>query len=157
MSDRRQKSGGRQQKTSTSLHSARLRDLSTARLQRKQTLNQSSSSETLETASKVHGVASAWSLMRQKYRDRGRSSAQNSGTESELTSNLVRVIKATSIPSQAPVRGNKLLFKKKVGSPRRCATPQQAELLRKLQHCTDTLAKKPRPVIEVALFPAPQP
>jgi hypothetical protein len=157
MSDRCHKGSRTPQNTSISLNSSRLRDLSAARLERKQTLSQSSSSEALETASKVRNVASAWSLMKQKYRERGSSSAQSSLTETELSSRLVHVIKATSKPAQATVRGSKLLFKKKAGSPGRSVTPRQPDLLSKVQHCTDSLAKKARPVIEVALFPVPQP
>ena len=164
----------------TSLNSSKLRDLSTARLERKrrQTLSQSRSSDNIETASKVHKVASAWSLMKQKYKAR---SAHGSLTEGELSSSafrLVNVIKATSqtsmeqVPSKAvPISTKKILFKGKPSSPGRTATPLQGDaLLTKLLQFTGTLSAsqqqdkqkekptaRPRPVIEVSFVPSKHP
>ena len=171
--------------TSTlSFSSPKIRDLSAARLERKQGLahpTTSLSSDTLLTAVKVQKIALDWSTMKQQFKDASSVNASMiSVNESEVSTSssavhLVHVLKAasTTVPKllssrSVSVAGSKrMLFNRKVSNPPRCQTPAQGcNLLSKLLKCSGNLTsrvagprevkptRKPRQVIEVSLFPS---
>ena len=160
--------------------SPKIRDLSAARLERKQKIAQpatSLSSDTLLTAVKVQKVASDWFAMKLHFKNSDSVNASMvSLNESDISSSavhLVSVLKASSVSAPKPtfnrslsVAGSKrMLFKRKASSPPRAATPVQgSNLLSKLIKCSGNLTSRPagprelkppprpRQVIEVSLF-----
>ena len=159
----------------------KLRDLSAARMERKQMAAQpttSLSSDNISTAFKVQKVARDWTLMKQGFSKDFESvnMSQISFSENESSASAVRlvnVLKASSAAeptkqlnrSMSVATSKKMLFKRKAASPLRAATPQQGNtLLSKLMKFSGHLAlstaeyrekkppRKPRPVIEVSLF-----
>lgn len=158
--------------------SPRIRDLSAARLERKQQIAQpatSLSTDTLLTAVKVQKVAQDWSAMKLHFKNLDSVNVSMvSLNESETASSaihLVSMLKASAAPKSTlsrsvSVAGSKrMLFKRKASSPPRSATPVQGcNLLSKLIKCSGNLTsrpaglreskppRKPRQVIEVSLF-----
>lgn len=158
--------------------SPKIRDLSAARLERKQQIAQpatSLSTDTLLTAVKVQKVAQDWSAMKLHFKNLDSVNVSMlSLNESDTTSSavhLISMLKASSVPKSTlsrsvSVAGSKrMLFKRKASSPPRSATPVQGcNLLSKLIKCSGNLTsrpagpreskppRKPRQVIEVSLF-----